>query len=80
MGKQNKYKGIFLYLFGSQGYFRSSKITGPGLTAVVSNMTNSCAWPNSGWLFTQALPRPLGLPQHQGSIDAEEPDVRGGGA
>lgn len=39
MGKQNKYKGIFLNLFGSQGYFRSSKIGGPGLTAVVSNMT-----------------------------------------
>lgn len=80
MGKQNKYKGIFLYLFGSQGFIRSSKITGPGLTAVVSN---NCPWPSSGWLreasCSHSTPEALRLSQCQGATDAEGPDLGVGG-
>lgn len=80
MGKQNKYKGIFLNLFGSQGYFRSSKIVCPGLTAVVGNMTVTVVRGPAlgGWdRLAVTHPRPS---QHQDLIDAEDPDVRGGGA
>lgn len=73
MGKQNKYKGIFLNLFGSQGYFRSSKIVGPGLTVTVVHGPALGGWDR----LAVTHPRPS---QHQDLIDAEGPDVRGGGA